>query len=105
MHLSTEEHHGIRFTRPLCVPEDAELAAAVVARLYRPDRTVYTQILLVLSYNLDQPFSAVVEQDEVLEEVEEVRFSANALEKRLHIDHAGFVFVKALPVAEKIVRG
>ena len=61
VHLSAEEHHGIRLASPLCVPEDAELATAALTRHNRLNRTVHAQILLILSDDLDQPFAAVVE--------------------------------------------
>ena len=103
VHLPGEECDRIGLPRPLRVPEHAELAVADLALSYRVDRAIDAEELLVLGDDLDQWLAAVVEQDEVLEEVEEVRLGADALEQRLHIDNAGLLFGKPLPFAEVLV--
>ena len=100
VHLAAEEHHGIGLAGPLRVPEDAEPAARALPFLHGAHRPVHAEVLLVLSDHLDQPLAAVVEQDEVLEQVEEVRLGAHPLEQRLHVHDAGVVLVEALPLAE-----
>ena len=105
VHLAAEEHHGVGLPRPLRVPVDAEPAAPTVAVLDRADRPVHAEILLVLRDDLDRPVAAVVEEDEVLEEVDEVGLRADALEKRLHVDDAGLVLVEPLPLPEQLERG
>ena len=100
VHLAAEEHHGIGLAGPLRVPEDAEPAARTLPFLHGAHRPGHAEVLLVLGDHLDQPLAAVVEQDEVLEQVEEVRLGAHPLEQRLHVHDAGFVLVEALPLAE-----
>ena len=42
----------------------------------------------------------IVEDDEVLDEVDEIALAAHALQHRFHVDHAGLLFVQALPFVE-----
>ena len=100
MHLAAEEHHGVGLAGPLSVPEDAEPAARALAFLHGAHRPGHAEVLLVLGDHLDEPLAAVVEEDEVLEQVEEVRLGAHPLEQCLHVHDAGFVLVEALPLAE-----
>ena len=74
MHLAGEEHHRVGLAGPLRVPEYAELAAALVPPLNGFDGPVDAQELLVLRDDLDRcRRRSIVEQDEVLEQVQEVR--------------------------------
>src|SRR5208337_1466240 len=72
VHLARKEYDGVRFPCPLCVPEDAELAAEALAVSNGTDREIDSQELLVLGDDLDQRLFALVEQNEILEDVDEV---------------------------------
>src|ERR1700726_1225226 len=50
--LQGEEDHGIAFAGALRVPEDAELPLVGLDLLGRRDRLVYSEVLMVLRYQL-----------------------------------------------------
>ncbi|MDZ7811319.1 MAG: hypothetical protein U5L11_16370 [Arhodomonas sp.] len=84
VHLAGEEHHRVRLARTLGVPEHAELAVSGLALFDGPDRSVHAEELVVAREDLHGLPGAVVEDDEVLEQIQEVGLVADALKQSLH---------------------
>ena len=84
------------------MPEDTQLALPRLALLQTLYGRVHAQVLVVLGHNLHGLLAAVVEENEVFEDVEEVFFAENAAQQRLHLDRAAVLLFQALPLLEKL---
>ena len=74
------------------MPKNPEFAVEALAISDGVDGQIDSQELLVLRDDLDQRLLALVEQNEILEEVDEIGLGADALEQGLHIDGARLLF-------------
>src|SRR5262249_16467436 len=103
MDFASKEHHRIRLAGPLGVPEHAQFAEAVLALLHRLDPAIDAEKLMVTGDDLDQLARAVVEQDEVLEQVEKIALGADPFEQGLHVHHAWFILIETFPLVEVLI--
>ncbi len=78
-----EEHHRKRLAGALRVPEHADLAVARHGLLGALDGLAHAEVLVVGGEDLHGPVIAVVEADEVLDQVEQARLGHHAVEHRL----------------------
>lgn len=86
------------------MPEDAELPFVDLSVLERLVRLVDTEELVVAREDLRRGLMAVVEQDEVLEQIHEVLLGADALKHRLQGYGPDVVaFIESLPLVEELV--
>ena len=105
MDLAGEEHHRIALSRALRVPEHAEPAVSPLSVAHGLDGPVDSEKLVVLRENLLRLSRGIVEDDEVLEKIEEVRLRAHSHEQRFHIHGARLVFGEAFPVVKVFESG
>ena len=95
-----EEHHRVGFAAALGVPEHAQLARQALPVPHRLHRPVDAQELVVAGDDLHGLAAAVVEEQKVLEDVHEVGFAAQAIERSFEIHNARLIFGQALPLVE-----
>ena len=98
-----KERHRIAFAAPLRMPEHAQFAVSEFPRLIRFHRLVDAQILVVPRQYFDRAPVGVVVQDEVLEQVKEILFPADAQQNRFQRDAPLLLLPETLPVVEKLV--
>jgi len=105
--LLGEEHHGEALAAPLRVPEDPEL----LGRFHIPgfpqldhlgNRLVHAQVLVVLGDLLDQATPCQLEQGEVLHDVEQPTFVAEAANGRLQAGRASLGLIVDPPPLEEV---
>ncbi len=82
------------------MPEDAQLAGQALPVPHRVHRPVDAQELVVARHDLHDLAAALVEQQEVLEEVHEVGFAAQPPERGFEVHDALLVFGQAFPLVE-----
>ena len=87
-HLAGEEQHRKALARPLRVPEHAEPSPVVLDVIDRAERAIDAEQLVGLRHLLDEAELALLEGDEVLDEVEKPRRPARALDQRVEADDA-----------------
>ena len=85
-----EEHHGKGFAGALRMPEHAYLAVARDCFFCALDCLAYAEVLVVGSKDLDDFVVAVVEADEITDEVEQARLGHHAVEHGLPGGCLGF---------------
>ena len=100
--LAGEEYHRVAFARPLRVPEHAKLAAVFRALQVALVCAVDAQVLVVARQNLEHLAVALVEQDEVLHDVQQVLLLANTVNEFLETDFGDIVFAVSLPLPEEL---
>ena len=122
VHLAREIDHRIALARTLRVPEHAQLAgirrgrsralpfgrhgrARLCARLYRLHCAVHAEELVVAGEDLRHGSRRLVIDDEILEEVEQIRLGTCPLQQRLHVHRTWFVLGKTLPGMKELELG
>ena len=85
-----EEHHRKRLARTLRVPEYADLSVAYHCFFGAFDCLAHAEVLVVGSKDLDDFVVAVVEADEITDEVEQARLGHHAVEHGLPGGGLGF---------------
>ena len=85
------------------MPEDAELALARLAVAVGFDRVVHAEELVVLGEDLVDAAIGVVVEDEVFQQVEEIRFVTDAPQHGAEIGAPLVRLGEALPLVEELV--
>ena len=105
VNLSREIDHRITLARSLRVPEHAQLAVRGRAVFHRLHRAVHAEELVVAGENLRNSSRRFVIDDEILEEVEQIRLGTRPLQQRLHVHRTRIIFGKTLPGVEELELG
>ena len=105
VHLAREIDHRVALARTLRVPEHAQLAARALAITHSLYRAVHAEELVVAGEDLRHGSRRLVIDDEILEEVEQIRLGTCPLQQRLHIHRTWFVLGKTLPGMKELELG
>ena len=85
------------------MPEHAQLAVVELSCFICLDRFIYTEILVVTGKDFYSIAAGVVIKDEILQQIKEVLFFADAAQHRFQGYDALLFFVKALPFMEEFI--
>ena len=101
--LLGEKRHGIALAGALGVPEHAQLPVVQLPGGVGPGGLVHAQVLVVPGQYLHRPPVAVVEEDEVFQQVQKILLFADAPQHGLQGHAPRFLLLQPLPFVEELV--
>jgi len=100
MDFAGEHHHGIALSCALGVPEDPQLSMQLFALTDRFNGPVDSEELVIFGQDLLRLAPGLIEEYEVLQQIQEVAFVADAFEKSFHVHRSSLLFSQAFPLVE-----
>ena len=98
----SQEHHRITLARALGVPEHTELTFHFLTMAIHLHGLIHTEVLVVACQNLHRRTTAMVEENEVFKQIQQVLFLADTSKHRWQFDVAMVQFRQSFPLMKEL---